>query len=250
MLNTDAHNPQIKKRMTKPEFIRNNRGINEGKDLPQEFLENIYDEIQSNEIKLKDEQPTGSLDKAGDGTEEVLPDFGKGKVKKEAAPFAITSAQMAMKTEAIFNTILKTKSSSKTGGISWHVASHYEHVKPMFQLIWMAVLTGISGPLQESEDLETVVLSLEGFKYAIRIICLFDMELEKKAFVSTLSKFTQLSNMSEMKAKNLEAVKTFLDIAYIEGNYLGDCWNEVVTCISQLDRMQMIGEGDIGGFNR
>jgi brefeldin A-inhibited guanine nucleotide-exchange protein len=55
MLNTDLHNPQIKKRMKKEEFIKNNRGINDGKSLPEELLTAIYDEILTNEIKMKDE---------------------------------------------------------------------------------------------------------------------------------------------------------------------------------------------------
>lgn len=54
MLNTDLHNPQIaaNKKMTKEEFIRNNRGINDGKDLPREYLESIYDEIKGNQIQV------------------------------------------------------------------------------------------------------------------------------------------------------------------------------------------------------
>ena len=55
LLNTDAFNPQIKNRMTKVEFIRNNRGINDGQDLPEEFISAIYDDITSNEIRMKDE---------------------------------------------------------------------------------------------------------------------------------------------------------------------------------------------------
>lgn len=43
MLNTDAHNPQVKIKMTKAEFLRNNRGINNGADIPAEYLEKIYD---------------------------------------------------------------------------------------------------------------------------------------------------------------------------------------------------------------
>ena len=34
MLNTDAHNPQVKVKMTKEGFIKNNRGIDDGADLP------------------------------------------------------------------------------------------------------------------------------------------------------------------------------------------------------------------------
>ena len=45
MLNTDAHNPAIKqsRKMTKEQFVRNNRGLDDGHDLPQEFLEIIHD---------------------------------------------------------------------------------------------------------------------------------------------------------------------------------------------------------------
>ena len=39
--------------MTKEDYIRMNRGINDSKDLPREYLESIYDEIASSEIKLK-----------------------------------------------------------------------------------------------------------------------------------------------------------------------------------------------------
>lgn len=36
MLNTDAHNPNVKanRKMTKKQFVSNNRGIDGGKDLP------------------------------------------------------------------------------------------------------------------------------------------------------------------------------------------------------------------------
>ena len=52
MLNTDLHNDGVKNKMTLEEFIRNNRGIDDGKDLPQEFLTSIYNEIRDNEIKM------------------------------------------------------------------------------------------------------------------------------------------------------------------------------------------------------
>ena len=38
--------------MTKEDYIKMNRGINDQKDLPREYLETIYDEIASNEIKM------------------------------------------------------------------------------------------------------------------------------------------------------------------------------------------------------
>jgi brefeldin A-resistance guanine nucleotide exchange factor 1 len=57
MLNTDQHNPNLKgeKRMTVADFARNLRGVNGGKDFAPEYLQEIFDNIKSNEIILPDE---------------------------------------------------------------------------------------------------------------------------------------------------------------------------------------------------
>ena len=125
----------------------------------------------------------------------------------------------------------------------FYSASHFEHVKPMLEVAWMPILAGISGPLQDSDDIDLIRLSLEGFKQAIKIVCLFDLELERNAFVTTLAKFTFLNNFGEMKPKNVEAIKTLLDVAMVDGNYMKGSWKEVLTCVSQLERFQLIANG-------
>lgn len=40
-------------KMTKADFIRNNRGIDDGKDLAEEYLGDLYDQIVRDEIKMK-----------------------------------------------------------------------------------------------------------------------------------------------------------------------------------------------------
>ncbi|XP_021276369.1 ARF guanine-nucleotide exchange factor GNL2 [Herrania umbratica] len=52
MLNTDQHNPQVKKKMTEEEFIRNNRLINGGLDLPREYLSELFHSISNHAITL------------------------------------------------------------------------------------------------------------------------------------------------------------------------------------------------------
>ncbi|XP_057501635.1 LOW QUALITY PROTEIN: ARF guanine-nucleotide exchange factor GNL2 [Actinidia eriantha] len=52
MLNTDQHNPQVKKKMTEDEFIRNNRAINDGKDLPREYLSELFHSISTKAITI------------------------------------------------------------------------------------------------------------------------------------------------------------------------------------------------------
>ena len=39
--------------MTKQQYIKMNRGINDSRDLPEEYLSTIYDEIADNEIKMR-----------------------------------------------------------------------------------------------------------------------------------------------------------------------------------------------------
>ena len=55
MLNTDLHNPNIKKRMTIQDFIANNRGINDQDNLSESFLEELYQSILKEEIKMDPE---------------------------------------------------------------------------------------------------------------------------------------------------------------------------------------------------
>ena len=57
---------------------------------------------------------------------------------------------------------------------------------------------------------------------------------------------TENSNMTEMKSKNIEAVKALISVAYTDGNYLETSWLDVMKCISQLDLAQMIGTSTTG----
>ena len=41
--------------MTKTDFLRNNRGIDDDKDLPEDFLGALYDRIVKNEINMKED---------------------------------------------------------------------------------------------------------------------------------------------------------------------------------------------------
>lgn len=41
--------------MSPDDFIRNNRGIDDGKDLPEEYMRSLYERISRNEIKMKED---------------------------------------------------------------------------------------------------------------------------------------------------------------------------------------------------
>ncbi|CAD6939206.1 unnamed protein product [Tilletia controversa] len=245
MLNTDAHNPQIKNRMSLQDFLKNNAGIDDGKSLPEEYVKTVYDEIVNNEIKMKDEValPSASA-QSGSGLASAIASVGR-DLQKEA--YTLQTEGMATKTEALFRTMVRAQRrihpQERAAAEQFFLASHFEHVRPMFEVAWMSFLTGISAPLQDSDDADTVERCLEGFRDSIKIVCMFGLELERNAFVTTLAKFTFLNNLGEMKNKNIEAIKTLLGVAQTEGNYLKGSWREVLTCVSQLERFQLIGNG-------
>ena len=252
MLNTDQHSVKMKgRRMTKEEFIKNNRGINDNKDLPDEYLGGIYDEIARNEIVLDTERenaaaqglPTqtsagGLASRAGQALATVGRDLQREK-------YAQASEEMANKTENLYRSLIRAqrKTSVKAALSKFIPATSYKHVGPMFDVTWMSFLSGLSGQVQDTQNLETIRLCMEGIKLAIRISCLFDLETPRVAFVTALAKFTNLGNLREMQAKNVEALKVLLEIALTEGDLLRGSWMEILTCISQLDRFQLLSGG-------
>lgn len=83
--------------MTKADFVKNNRGINDNNDLPEELLSNIYDSIVSNEIRMKDEVEASLASHiGGPGLANVIANVGR-DLQKEA--YVMQSNGMATKTE-------------------------------------------------------------------------------------------------------------------------------------------------------
>jgi brefeldin A-inhibited guanine nucleotide-exchange protein len=249
MLNTDQHSLNVKSRMTPEDFIKNNRGINDNADLPDDYLRGIFDEIRLNEIILFSERETaanmGAVSQPSGGIAatigQAVTNASRDLRKEEYAQ----TEQIAARTEQLYKSLLRAqrRGAAKVVGTKFIPASSFKHAGPMFDVAWMSFLTALTGATQDTHNLETVKLCMEGQKLAIRIACLFDLETPRQAFVASLSKFTNLSNLSEMKAKNMEALKALLDVANIEGNLLRDSWRDILTCISQLDRFQLISTG-------
>ena len=52
MLQTDLHNPQNPKRMTKDDFSNNARGINNGQNVDRAVMDEIFDSIESRPLTL------------------------------------------------------------------------------------------------------------------------------------------------------------------------------------------------------
>lgn len=253
MLNVDQHSAKIKgNRMTPEDFIKNNRGINDNADLPDEYLKGIYDDIAHNEIVLNTERETAanlgySAQPATSGgfASNIGQAFANAGRDLQREAFMQRSEEIANKTEQLFKTLVRAqrRGSTKSSIAKYIPATSFRHAGPMFEVTWTPFLTSLSGCAQDTSNLETVKLCMEGLKLAVQISCLFDLENPRTAFVASITRFTNLYNLSEMKAKNVEALRVLLDVAHSEGNTLKESWRDVLMAVSQLDRFQLISEG-------
>ncbi|KFD61658.1 hypothetical protein M514_11433 [Trichuris suis] len=221
MLTTDLHSPQVRNKMTKEQYIRMNRGINDSGDLPEQYLSDIYDEIAGNEIKMK--QQSAKIVKAGTLASE----------RHRRLLYNVEMEHMASTAKALMEAASHFQAPFTS-------ATHAQHVT------WTPCLAAFSVGLQHSNDFEISTLCLEGFRFAIRIACMFRMELERDAYVQALARFTLLTagtTLTEMKTKNIDTLKTLITVAHTDGNYLDSSWLEILRCISQLEVAQLIGTG-------
>lgn len=249
MLNTDQHSGKIAKRMSKEEFIKNNRGINDNADLPDEYLLGIFDDIASNEIVLTSEreaaaaagtlpaQPSGIAAGLGQAFSNVGRDL-----QREA--YVQQSEEIALRSEQLFKSLFKKERRNATNaGTKFIPATSIKHVGPMFDVTWMSLFSALSSQIQKAHNLEVNKLCLEGMKLATKIACLFDLSTPREAFMSALKNTTNLNNPQDIQAKNIEALKVILELGQTEGNVLRESWKDVLMCISQLDRLQLISGG-------
>lgn len=182
MLNTDLHSPQVKNRMNIDNFVMNNSGIDDGKDLPRELLQRIYDEILNNEIKLQSEQHAALI--AGDiqiaPSSQSIGFFGGRDLAREAYMFA--SKEMSTKTEKLMKSLGK-RAKVDDQDVMFYAATSVLHVKSIFDTLWMSILAGLTPPFKEYDDDVVTKACLEGIKLSIRIACMFDLDYARASFI-------------------------------------------------------------------
>ena len=241
MLNTDLHNPRVKNRMTLEQFIKNNHGIDEGsKNLDAHFLEEIYKEIEREEIAMIQPNSNTSV------YEEDFDQVNSPKIRSHGPIRYFKNSSIDANIRKHHGSIIDPTTLDvlfeQKGTLIFIEAHNSKHVKPMFLLVWMSVLMSLTSFFQNHNEVEGILNVLDGVKHCIRICCAFDLELQMDALFSNLSKFVELGSLLEIKDKNIEASKTLMEIALENGNGLDqNAWSVVVRCLSQLEYHQSTG---------
>jgi brefeldin A-inhibited guanine nucleotide-exchange protein len=263
MLNTDLHNPHIRRKMTLEDFIRNNRGINDGADLPRELLTDIYRSIQMEELRLTDagagawgihdfRYPTamysGEQQRAALFKEESVRLLAQTRelfAQRHRETQALSSSQSLANAEDETSerpTSTTTTDAYATSSEVYYTANNVGHVRLMLEVSWQPILASLSQILENTPDTdrELIVQCIDGFSIAVQIASLFEMDTERQALASALAKFTKLHALPEIRSKNVDCIRILLKIAIEGGDTLGETWVDVLRAVSLLERYRSL----------
>lgn len=247
MLNTDAHNSMVKDKMTKADFIRNNRGIDNGKDLAEDYLGALYDQIVKNEIRMNanssapQSKQENSLNKLL-GFDGILNLVWK---QTEEKPLGANGYQIRHIQEQFKANSLKSEA-------VYYAVADPTILRFMVEVCWGPMLAAFSVTLDRIDDKEATSQCLQGFRHAVHVTAVMGMQTQRDAFVTTVAKFTYLHCAADMKQKNVDAVKAIISIAIEDGNYLQEAWEHILTCLSRFEHLQLLGDGapyDLSSLN-
>ncbi|XVF73387.1 hypothetical protein PTKIN_Ptkin12aG0197800 [Pterospermum kingtungense] len=239
LLNTDAHNPMVKNKMSADDFIRNNRGIDDGKDLPEEYLRSLFERISRNEIKMK-EDDFSAQQKQSVNSNRIL---GLDSILNIVIRKRDEDQHMETSDDLIRHMQEQFKEKARKSESVYYAATDVVILRFMVDVCWAPMLAAFSVPLDQSGDEVVIALCLEGFRYAIHVTAVMSMKTQRDAFVTSLAKFTSLHSPADIKQKNIDAIKAIVTIADEDGNYLQEAWEHILTCVSRFEHLHLLGEG-------
>ncbi|KAK8467256.1 hypothetical protein PHAVU_008G293100 [Phaseolus vulgaris] len=239
MLNTDAHNNMVKDKMTKADFVRNNRGIDDGKDLAEEYLGALYDQIVKNEIKMNADS-SAPQDKQANSFNRLL--------GLEGILSLVNWKQSEEKAVGANGLLIRHiqeqfKSNSRKSESAYHVVTDVAILRFMVEVCWGPMLAAFSVTIDQSDDRVATSQCLQGFRHAVHVTAVMGMQTQRDAFVTSVAKFTYLHCAGDMKQKNVDAVKAIISIAIEDGDHLFEAWEHILTCLSRIEHLQLLGEG-------
>jgi len=212
-LHTDAHNPRVKEKMTKAQFLKMYRDMDEGDAVSSDFLSEIYDYVVLHEISLL-------------GETIISNDF-KSPSQKGAESFKqsmkhIQEAQTRMK-------------SSSFGIIRWVSPVAPDTVRPMFDAIWSQLHALASKILNDGGEEEKIYSAVILLTSSISIAARFYMETESTVCMSALCTFTRLQPWSPIQLQNIRAIRELLQMTKSFSSYFEPVWEKLLGLLAQLD---------------
>lgn len=183
MLNTDAHNPMVWPKMSKSDFVRINTTNDAEESAPQELLEEIYDSIVKEEIKMKD-GPAGVSKNSKQKPE--VEERGLINILNLAIPKRSSLNDSKPENEAIIKQIQAIiKGQGGKRGV-FHTSHRIELIRLMVEAVGWPLLATFAVTMGEIDNKPRVGLCMEGFREGIHITYVLGMDTMRYAFLTSL----------------------------------------------------------------
>ncbi|KAI0501235.1 hypothetical protein KFK09_016178 [Dendrobium nobile] len=212
MLNTDQHNMQVKKKMTEEDFIRNNRHINGGNDLPREFLSELYHSICKNEIRITPDP--------GFGVPEMSPSRWTDLMRKSK----VTSPYVVYDSRPYLD-------------------------RDMLAIMSGPSIAALSVVFDHAQNEDVLLTCVDGFLAMGKISAYYHLGDVLDDLVVSLCKFTNLLNSSMFDepitafgddTKARLTTETVFNIANNYGDHIRTGWRNIVDCILRLHKVGLL----------
>ncbi|CAI5458647.1 unnamed protein product [Closterium sp. Yama58-4] len=223
MLNTDQHNGQVRHKMTEEEFIRNNRMINDGTDLPRDMLTELYHSIARDEIRVSADSLAGGGSGAGSGAAGEM-SYSRWMDIVRRAPSCLAYVPC---------------------GDSRPLLDH-----DIFAAISGPAIAAMSVVYDHSDSPDVLRQCLQGFMDAAKICAAHCMRDALDDLVVSLCKFTTLLNPAGGEeeaalafaedAKATMAAAAVFTVANRYGDYIRTGWRNVLDCVLRLHKLGLL----------
>ena len=213
MLHTDAHHPTIKKHMTLQEFIKNNNGIDNGRNLPESFLTDLYKGITKEKIFVA----PNAVPNVG-----LLSRHQRAELYKQQCENTLQTAR-----QHITNSNLAFK----------HCESPLL-LGPMLKSVWGRLVAALAISLESSDNPNITQLCLRSMEAAFHIASHCYVEDACQSLLDAFSKFTRLRYEAEQKPKNIECTRTFLRCVREDMDYLKEAWAVFLEAVSDMEKIK------------
>ncbi|CAH9130093.1 unnamed protein product [Cuscuta epithymum] len=216
LLNIDAHSSIVWQKMSKDDFIHMNNMQETDEYALKELLEEIYDSIVEEEIKMEEKVQLLSV-------LNLTPPWKK---------YLMESKTKMKPVNAQKQSIFKDQSEIRS---EFCTSYNIEVVRSMVEAVGWPLLATLAVIMEEGDNSPRATLCMEGFKIGIHTTNILDLDTMRCAFLTSLIKLSMLHSPKDMRNKNLEALQTLLLLCDSDNNALRDTWYAVLETVSRLE---------------
>ncbi|KAL6565292.1 hypothetical protein OROGR_002243 [Orobanche gracilis] len=233
MLNSVVHDPMMLQKMSKGDFLHLNTTNSGEESAPREILEDVYDSIILEEIKMIDDPVQNS--KINKQQLEVNEKAQIVDILSLSLPKRSYSTNSTSENKEIVEQIQALMKEQHGKGGMFYTSDRIELLRLMVEIVGWPLLATFAVTMGEADNQARISLCMEGFKEGIHLTHALEMDTVRYAFLTSLLRYNFLHAPKDMRGKNIEALRTLLTLCDTEFGALQDSWSAILECISRLE---------------